>query len=142
MSLPEPSFERVWPLIEAACLGTISDRQMQQLQDLLRGDVELQRAYLEYCRMHAELRYLCRAQATNEAVLAKIASEERGAGDQRLGMAGSPAIDASVGTTDELPHQLDLESPNHEPPIPPIVIDLSSTSHYRASVSTLRSLFC
>ncbi len=90
MNLPEPSFERVWPLIEAACLGTISDRQMQQLQDLLRGDAKLQRAYLEYCRMHAELRYLCRAQATNEAVLAKIASEERG-------MAGSPAIDGEAG---------------------------------------------
>ncbi len=118
MSLPEPSFERVWPLIEAACLGTISDRQMQKLQDLLRGDAELQRAYLEYCRMHAELRYLCRAQATNEAVLARIASEERG-------MAGLPTIDASVGTAVELPHQLDPEPQIPEPPLPS-----PSTTHY------------
>jgi hypothetical protein len=68
-----PAFERVWPLIEAACLGTISDEELRQLQDVLRGDASLQRVYLEYCRMHAELRYLHRAQRANDAVLAKIA---------------------------------------------------------------------
>ncbi len=74
MSLSEPALERLWPLIEAACLGTISDRQTAELQDALRGNAELQRLYLEYCRMHAELRYLCRAGASNDAAMAKIAA--------------------------------------------------------------------
>ncbi len=77
MSAPDSSFDRAWPLIEAACLGTITDREARELQDYLRGDAELQRLYLEYCRMHAELRYQCRAAETNDAVLARIAAEGR-----------------------------------------------------------------
>ena len=75
MNNHDPSVERVLPLIEAACLGTISNRQKADLQDLLRGDAELQRVYLEYCRMHSELRCLCRASATNHAVMERIAAE-------------------------------------------------------------------
>jgi len=70
------SFDRAWPLIEAACVGTISDRQLQDLQELLRGDAALQRAYLQYCRLHAELRCHCRAGAANHAALAKVAQAE------------------------------------------------------------------
>ena len=49
---------------------------MQDLQELLRGDAALQRAYLQYCRLHAELRCLCRAGAANHAALAKVAQAE------------------------------------------------------------------
>ena len=74
MNTAQPNFEHVWPLIEAACLGTISDRQARELQEALRGNVELQRVYLEYCRMHAELRCLLRAAPTNHVVMEAIVS--------------------------------------------------------------------
>lgn len=51
--------DRFWPLVEAACLGTISKQELDELQAILRGAPETQRLYLEYCRMHSELRTLC-----------------------------------------------------------------------------------
>ena len=66
--------DRFWPLVEATCLGTSSKDEQLELQAILRGNSGFQRLYLEYCRLHSELRLLCDVQRSNEAALAKIAS--------------------------------------------------------------------
>ena len=68
--------DRFWPLVEAACLGMISQEECLELQTILRGNSAVQRLYLEYCRMHSELRLACGVERSNEAVLPKIAASE------------------------------------------------------------------
>jgi hypothetical protein len=64
--------DRFWPLVEAACLGAISQEESGELQDILRGNSAAQQLYLEYCRMHAELRTLCGVQRASDAVRPKL----------------------------------------------------------------------
>ena len=66
--------ERFWPLVESACLGTISEEESGELQAILRGNPAVQQLYLEYCRMHSELRTLCGVQRASDVVLPTIAS--------------------------------------------------------------------
>ena len=66
--------DRFWALVEAACLGTFSQEDYRELQAILRGNSAAEQLYLEYCRMHSELRFLCGMQRANDAVRPSVAS--------------------------------------------------------------------
>jgi hypothetical protein len=75
MSSDMASTNRLWLLMEAACLGRISEGDLFELQEMLRGNAELQKIYLDYCRMHSELRFLFRVERASNAVLPSLTSQ-------------------------------------------------------------------
>ncbi len=109
-------------LLDRVLDGLHSKEDSRQLNDILRTDVNACRRYVAYMKLHGRLTW----------------GEGRGSGDEGRGMAGSPAIDLPVGaavehpvgTAVELPSGQWPRTPNPEAPIPPIVLDLSSTTHY------------
>ena len=68
--------ERLWKLTEAVCSETISEVERAELQRLLQGNPAAQRFYLQYCRLHAELRYLHRPQQAQQQRLSSSPSSD------------------------------------------------------------------
>ncbi|MCG2684514.1 MAG: hypothetical protein L6306_12985, partial [Planctomycetales bacterium] len=108
-------------LLESLCLEELSPADAARLEELVRSDPQCCRQYIIFMEMHA--------------LVERSGGEGRGAGDEGRGMAGSPAIDLPVGAAVELPSGQWPRTPNPEPPVPPIVLDLSSTTHYPPSTS-------
>ncbi len=94
--------------------GELDEAQLAQLDELVGGNADARRLYLDYVDLCASLHWARRDR-----------DQRRGAGDEGRGMAGSPAIDLPVVAAVELPHQLDFEPQIPEPPFPPL-----STTHY------------
>ncbi len=81
-SLPPLSPEMA-DLLESLCLEELSPADAARLEDLVCSDVQCCRQYIVFMEMHA--------------LAERFGAEGRGAGDQRRGMAGSPAIDGEEG---------------------------------------------
>ncbi len=106
--------------------GTAAPEQLSRLERLVCEDPQARTFYVHYMHLCADLNWN-----------GSVGSEGRGTRDGGQGMAGSPAIDASVdannlsvGEAVELPSGQWPRTLNPEPPVSPIVIDLSSTTHY------------
>ncbi len=61
----------LWRLMDAQLNGTISEREIQDLDSLLLGDEEASRTFLEYARIHAELHLLAAAQSADAETLVR-----------------------------------------------------------------------
>ncbi len=151
MNNARPIADEFWPLLDAACADELTDGQWTELQSHLESSPAARRAFVEHIRLRTNIRQWWKGKRSREAGLSRIKTEcarEGRVGDGR-GMAGSPAIDGEEGfgirdsgfgvrdseslsadTAVELPSGQWPQTPSPEPPIPPIVIDLSSTSHY------------
>ncbi len=113
MDAPNPKIAELEQLLWRMRDGAIDDDGLARIETLVTGDAEVRRFYIRFSTLCGGLRWL-------------------NAGEGR-GMAGSPAIDVSVGaavehpvgTAVELPHQLDPEPQIPEPPFPTL-----STTHY------------
>ncbi len=125
--IPEPD-----RLLAKLLEGELPEAEREELNRLLRDDASLRRLYREYMILDALLRWEI------APPLMRVGDQRRGARGEGREMAGSPAIDLPagaavehpVGATVELPSGQWSQIPNPEPPIPPIVLDLSSTTHY------------
>ncbi len=78
MTVAPDYHSELYELAGAQCEGTMTADRAARLEELVLGDGRLRRMYILYMHVHA-------------------CAEERGAGDQRRGMAGSPAIDGEAG---------------------------------------------
>ncbi len=118
---------------ERYCDGTLSAEQTAELERSLRDDPSALDAFVLYMEVHSRIAWNARAHAEDEHDRPPAVNEGRGAGGQRRGMAGLPAIDLPVGASVdlpvgaavELPNQLEPRTPNPEPPFPSL-----STTHY------------
>ena len=61
-----------WSLIDAACTDLLDDTDSQQLQAILRQSEVARRTYLEYCRLHSELRFAMGTQRATQASLSHV----------------------------------------------------------------------
>ena len=61
----------LWRLMDAQLNGTISEREIQDLDSLLLGDEEASRTFLEYARIHAELHLLAAARSADAETLVR-----------------------------------------------------------------------
>ncbi len=61
-----------WSLIDAACTDMLDDAGRQRLQAILRQSEVARRTYLEYCRLHSELRFAMGTQRATQASLTQV----------------------------------------------------------------------
>ncbi len=105
--------DRLQPLLTAMLDGQLTDEQIVELRRLLAANPLARRQYVRQIATHGMLQWA--AGGGQGAVVRDQWTEE--------------AVD-SVGAEVELPPRLDAEIPGPEPLVPPIVLDLSSTTHY------------
>ncbi len=105
MDAPNPKIAELEQLLWRMRDGAIDDDGLARIETLVTGDAEVRRFYIRFSTLCGGLRWL-------------------NAGEGR-GMAGSPAIDVSVGAAVELPSGQWPRIPNPEPPFPVL-----STTHY------------
>lgn len=63
---------RLHQLLDAACDGLLMPDETAELETWLRGDLEAQRLYRQYCQLHVELHFLLCGDRVREAVQAKL----------------------------------------------------------------------
>ncbi|MBU4400226.1 MAG: FecR family protein [Planctomycetes bacterium] len=114
-------------LLASLCDETISTEEMQRLDRLILADAEARRQYLEYLDLHARLS--CSFHRPAEPMFGKPFGNW--AEKELVGA----AVEHPVGAAVELPHQPESRTPNPESPFPPIILDLSPTTHYPPSTS-------
>ncbi len=100
--------DRLWSLTAALCDGSISPEDLECLEALLHDDEDARLFFAAYMDLHGRLLWRFRSGGQDEG---------RGTGDQRRGMAGSPAIDVSVGA-DNFSVGAAVELPLHIGPEP------------------------
>ncbi|MBU4398675.1 MAG: hypothetical protein KKE86_04995, partial [Planctomycetes bacterium] len=96
---PSPFSRRMIQLLSAEADGWLEAEERRELLELLRRDPRARAAYAEQAILHSLLFHKARC------------GKGRGAGDEGRGMAGSPAIDVSVGAAVEHPVGAAVEHP-------------------------------
>ncbi len=105
-------------LLPAMLDGEMSDAEQARLADLLRDNPQAQQVYLDFCWTHALLRRELGVYGEVPFGAAGFSPPSEVHGDSQL----------NGGVRDIM--SSDTRTPNPEPPVPPIVLDLSSTTHY------------
>ncbi len=113
MDAPNPKIAELDQLLWQMRDGAIDDDGLTRIETLVTGDAEVRRFYIRYSTLCGGLRWL-NAGEVGQGMVGK----ERG-------MAGSPAIDVSVGAAVEPPSGQWSRTPNPEPPFPAL-----STTNY------------
>ncbi len=105
-------------LLPAMLDGEMTDAERARLADLLRDDPQAQQVYLDFCWTHALLRRELGVYGEVPFSAAGFSPPSEVYGNSQL----------NGGVRDIV--SSDTRTPSPEAPIPPIVIDLSSTTHY------------
>jgi hypothetical protein len=72
MSSQVPTSDKFWPLLDAACDGTLDETQFQELAICLNADPQVRKVFLDHVRLRSNIRFLHRAERACDQSFARI----------------------------------------------------------------------
>ena len=64
--------DNFWPLVDAACDGTLDETQVNELASLLKSDATALKAFADHVQLRTAIGLLCRAERSSDGGLARV----------------------------------------------------------------------